>query len=66
MSAWYLSLSGILPPFSKAHTEGKNLENDTETLHQNRLSAYVAIETGKGADYAENEQEAPVGAGLSS
>ncbi len=41
MSAWYLSLSGILPPFSKAHTEGKNLENDTETLHQNRLSAYV-------------------------
>ena len=21
--------------------EGKNLENDTETLHQNRLSAYV-------------------------
>jgi len=26
MSAWYLSLSGILPPFSKAHTEGKTLK----------------------------------------
>lgn len=37
----YLPLSGILPPISKAHTEGKTLKNDTETLHKNRLSAYA-------------------------
>ena len=37
----YLPLSGILPPFSKAHTEGKILKNDTEMPHKNRLSAYA-------------------------
>ncbi len=30
-----------LPHFPKGHTEGKNLKNDTETLHQNSLSAYI-------------------------
>ena len=41
MREMYLPLSGILPPFSMAHTEGKTLKNDTETLHKNRLSAYA-------------------------
>ena len=31
----------ILPHFPKGHTEGKKLKNDTETLHQNSLSAYI-------------------------
>lgn len=47
MSIRYLPLSGLLPPCFKGHTEGKILENDIETLHQNRLIAYTAWKRGK-------------------
>ena len=40
-SVRYYHLTAILPHFPKGHTEGKNLKNDTETLHQNSLSAYI-------------------------
>lgn len=47
MSIRYLPLSGLLTLYFKGHTEGKNLKNDTETLHQNRLIAYTAWKRGK-------------------
>ena len=64
MSTRYLSLSGLLPPCFKGHTEGKILKNDTETLHQIRLIAYTAWKRGKETENAENEQETPVGTGV--
>ena len=64
MSIKYLPLSRLLPPYFKGHTEGKNLKNDTETLHKIRLFAYTTWKRGKELKNAENEQEAPVGAGV--
>ena len=60
MSAWYLSLSGILPPFSKAHTEGKTLKM-TPKRYTKTVYLRMSDRNGEGANYAENEQEAPVG-----
>ncbi len=55
----YLSLSGILLSLSKGHTGRKNLKNDTETRHQKPPVRVCWADVGKGADYAENEQETP-------
>ena len=64
MSIRYLPLSGLLPPCFKGHTEGKILENDTETLHPICLIAYTTWKRGKETENAENEQETPVGVGV--
>jgi hypothetical protein len=60
MSAWYLSLSGILRPFQRRIQREKTLKMAPKRYTKPSICV-CRIETGKGANYAENEQEAPVG-----
>ncbi len=60
MSAWYLSLSWNYRPFQRRIQREKTLKM-TPKRYTKTDCLRMRIGTGKGANYAENEQEAPVG-----